>query len=285
MPTLSQIIEQDDDLKNQIVIDGGRKKGLYQQVCEILNRNNSFRKEYLDYCILNNIGMGKITKDTLKLSGKTGKKSAHLLIKGKYLDPDKVSYRLYHYAASYLKEKVENDEELKKVINNFVVDRRDNNSAFCLSVIIVSDDGKEIKIALGGDWIIDWNLIEMHDNHYECTVRTHTLVGHMFWPCKQINGCQTVNQARAANKVSIKNTLEVLEECYNNDFEMYEGKNSLYKAFCDNKQWYKCFGVKKDGFQKFIDFFALHSLYDEEIDCKNVLDVIEMRKREMCKDK
>lgn len=277
---LSIIIEQDGELNKVLSNEYKTIKALFQSVCDILNVENQFKTEYLDYCVLNNTGTGEMTKNNLCISEKQGKKSSHALIDGAYEDPDRWSYRLYQYVASSLNRKIEEDEVLRNTMMHFKVAKRDNSYAFCLRTII-KIDGVEKRIDLGGDWIVDWNLIHTCEKEYDAASKAHMMVGHVFWPCVMLSG-QTVNQARAATRKSIKETLEVLKQCYLNSFRVDEKKDdSLYKAFCRYKEWYQCFGVKEEGYEKYIEIFALKSLAEDEITNYNLFRVLESRRKEI----
>ena len=84
---------------------------------------------------------------------------------------------------------------------------------------------------------------------------------------------QTVNQARS-DKISMKDTLEILKKCYENNWERNkqligeEECKNLVNAFYDYEDWYKLF----NDFDTYIKFWDLEIFNENDIDEKNIYE-------------
>lgn len=285
--------EMDTDFVTRVGIKYNEKKrclkSLFDAVCEVVNddlKQEVMRKKLeekcLEDCVLNNVGLGKVREDNFSILRKNGRKGFHAEINGKYEDPDQLSYKLYQYAALIFNDRIKKSG-LGNIIDEFCVAKKNSSYCFCLSTYINTSDNETVQIELGGDWIISWEFVWLCERGaYDVAMSSHTVLGHVFWPNNLGRGKQSVNQARG-NRVSIKNTLEILKECYMREFIVDVKKDSsLYKAFCYSKDWFQCFGVKQSGFERYISIFCLEPFLYEELTSSNVKSLFDKR-RELVK--
>lgn len=257
----------------------GRSNTIAEEMNECIKAaNDRLGKETVDnfeYCVLNDIGLGTLSKemwDKKEIKIEEPKSERHepsLLIKvpdenpdkWSYEDPDLVSCELYYLLAKKFNKKLEENEKFKKFdLEPFKVARQ--RYRYCL---LASYRNRDTKILLGADWLINWGLINKcpADEQWKIIEKTHTIKGHVLWPCEQVGNRQTVNQARKHN-ISIYETLETLKNCYTDKFDKQASKlespSALEKAFYDYKEWYKSFG----SFDNYIDFWELRRFISEE---------------------
>lgn len=254
-----------------------------------------------EYCVLNDIGLGTLSQEMWKLEAPEGNRhEPRLLIwandqeepnkwnyenpdNWSYEDPDLVSCELYYLLAKKFNKKLEENENFKKLdLEPFKVAR--TRYRYCLLAGYNKND-KIIKIRLGGDWVINRSLINKcpADEQWKIIQKTHTIKGHVLWPCEQVGNRQTVNQARKHN-ISIYETLDILKKCYKNNFDEQESAlekcytdnsdkqaSALEKAFYDYKEWYKSFG----SFDNYINFWELGRFTKEKITPDNIKNVFD----------
>ena len=75
-----------------------------------------------DFCVLNDIGCGKLTEDSLEIIEKSKRNGYHAEINGNYEDPDRVSIILYmlYVKKSLLKiTELQNFALLREIVNHF----------------------------------------------------------------------------------------------------------------------------------------------------------------------
>ena len=226
-----------------------------------------------DFCVLNDIGCGKLTEDSLKIIKNSKRNGYHAKINGNYKDPDRVSIILYMlYVKKYQK-------SIKDYgVTEFCIAKRDSKS-FCISVTL--KNGSIIELA--SDWVLSWNrIVEFKKDQFEIVEKTHTIIGHPLWPCRMVKRHNTINQARNKNRcqISMKKTLDVLGQCYENNFtdNIYEDEQdrmirNLKRAFCDNKEWFLIFETGNTGFNNYVDFWDLKRFVGAEISQDNVMEV------------
>lgn len=256
---------------------------------EANDRLDKKTKDNFDYCVLNDIGLGTLSQemwDKKKIKIEAPKSKRHeprLRIwvgddedpdkwndedseNWSYEDPDLVSCKLYYLLAKKFNKKLEENEKFKKFdLEPFKVARE--RYRYCL---LASYRNRDTKILLGADWVINWGLINKcpADEQWSIIETTHTIKGHVLWPCVQKIGRkkkrrQTVNQARKHN-ISIYETLNKLKESYDNKFK--KQTSALERAFYDYKDWYKSFG----SFDNYIDFWELDRFTEKEITPCNI---------------
>lgn len=239
---------------------------------QIKKKNISDMGYNYDYFVLNDIGCGEITSESLLIEKAKGKNAGyHAKIEGKeYKDPDAKSIILYMLIAHKFGTRIEDYG-----IRNFKVSIRGSNGENRYKYCISADyDDKNIKLT--GDWVISWDIIAACEDkkQFDIVKRTQTIMGHPIWPCEQKDRRNTVNQVRKA-KISMKETLDVLKMCYNNDFEKksdYNGKSSysnLEDAFLDYKDWYRKF----KSYEEYVEFWELKCYEKTEITKDNILEV------------
>ena len=249
-----------------------------------------------EYCVLNDIGLGTLSQEMwdnkeIKIEEpKTERHEPSLLIKvpdenpdkWSYEDPDLVSCELYYLLAKKFNKKLEENENFKKLdLEPFKVAR--TRYRYCLLAGYNKND-KIIEIRLGADWVINWGLINKcpADEQWSIIETTHTIKGHVLWPCVQKiqkierkkKRRQTVNQARKHN-ISIYETLNKLKESYDNKFK--KQTSALERAFYDYKDWYKSFG----SFDNYIDFWELDRFTEKEITPCNIKYFFKQQKNDL----
>lgn len=253
----------------------GRSNTIAEEMNECIKAaNDRLGKETVDnfeYCVLNDIGLGTLSQEMWKLEApENNRHEPRLLIwandhedpdNWSYEDPDLVSCELYYLLAKKFNKKLEENEKFKEFdLEPFEVAR--TRYRYCLLASY-----RNVEILLGADWVINRSLINKcpADEQWEIIQKTHTIKGHVLWPCEQVDNRQTVNQARKHN-ISIYETLETLKNCYTHNFDKQE--SALEKAFYDYKEWYKTFGSFKD----YIDFWDLEPFTEKEITPCNIKD-------------
>ena len=241
------------------------KRGFYKATVrwgqEQLKNGTISDSDVEDYNVLNNIGCGSLCDDNWEIKKDGNNKKHHFLINGKYEDPDSKSENLYLLAAYKYSERAKK----MNIQCAFTIGQRSNKSSyFCL---LAKNMKNNVTTELGGDWIIDWDDVNHifdglgKEERYKILEKVHTVKWHTFWPCNQIDGHITVNQARGWR--SMYETLNDLKFCYENNFEdkVWENQNpyALKRAFCENNEWYQLF----ESYDNYIKFWDLEFVQDD----------------------
>lgn len=226
-----------------------------------------------DYCVLNDIGCGMLTAEGLRIEKGSGRNSGyHASINGKYEDPDSKSIILYMLIVYKYGKLIE-----KYGIKNMKISIRGNQDIYRYMFCISAELDEKTVIKLTGDWVLSWDLIHefSKEKQFEIASIAHTIKGHPIWPCKMIEGRNTVNQVRKTN-ISIKETLEVLKKCYKNLFaekaynhEINPSFSNLEDAFMDYKEWY----LRFNNYEEYVDFWDLKRFENVDITEINIKDV------------
>lgn len=273
-----------NDFQKEQILSAKTQKELFKNVSntcnEILNNGCEIDFQYNSDSLLNNTGCGEITRERMCIQKRHKDKKYHcyyVLPELIYQDPDEISYHLYLKMAMILnsrKEKCPDKYSKIKKITLGVI----NNNAFCLKIINNSD----LEIELSGDWVIDWNLVSMCKSEikYEVAMKSHTIAGHVFWPCRKKGG-RTINVIRTG--FSIMQTLNTLNKCYNfkfeeNEFWVENTYKELTNAFVENKDWFNTFF---DSIDQYIDFFSLGVFLKHEIKVTNINEIMQLRLNEL----
>ena len=227
-----------------------------------------------NHCVLQDVSCGNFTENVCELYKKE-KGNYHFLINGQYQDPDTNSHILYIIAACKFNKRLKDKGFEKIKIKNFDIVVR-NNYNFCLRANLKEKTfiNKKNCICLGADWAFSWSTIAECEKKKQWVIinETHTIIGHPLWPCKKMEH-QTVNQARS-DKISMKDTLEILKKCYENNWERNkqligeEECKNLVNAFYDYEDWYKLF----NDFDTYIKFWDLEIFNENDIDEKNIYE-------------
>ena len=266
---LWKVVQDDEEMKKYIINNTGDKGciniiKLFNMVC---NRINSLtEKVNYNYCLLSNIGYGDYIesdpKETLK---KYKEKNTE-----QYEDPDRISYKLYHFTKIILNDKLNRYQNVKIV-------KDPGDYRFCLEL---KYSLQKESIHLTGDWIGKPAIITDDKSNKEDKDKCealgilHTIAGHVFWPSSRKNRNNTVNQCRS-DKINIFKTLEVLKNCYNKNFEASE--KGLEKAFGDYADYYKSFGDREEGYNNYLDFWDLKAFDDKKVKIDNETDLSKSR--------
>ncbi len=234
----------------------------WNEFCELIN-SKKIDSIDLGYCFLANNGCGKFDENTFCSSSYT--------INGKYEDPDAISYKLYQFERQTLINKIEKSKE-KFPVNKVSLSFKDYK--FKLKLTYSNRANKEKEILLSGDWIGNKKIVQTSKDPYEAIKKLHTLAGHVFWPAEEVNRHNTVNMLRT-DKLNIKDTLEVLKNCYLKD----ECATYLHQAFYDYIDYYYSFGEGENGFENYLDFWDIRAFKQKETDLSQEGDLSKERYR------